>query len=57
MCVGLLLTLANLKWPGDGIYIGHQVERAIGNRYPTFCVVSDRPTVGHRIIRTLCALR
>ena len=30
------LNSSNSKCPGDGIYIGHQVERAVGSRYPTF---------------------
>ena len=38
MCVGLLLTPATPKWPGEGIYIGHQVELAICSRCPIFYV-------------------
>ena len=41
------LNSSNLQMAGDGIYIGHQVERAIRNQWPLFYVVSDRPTGTH----------
>ena len=38
MCVSCLGTPANSKWPGELIYIGHQLKRAVTNRWPVFCV-------------------
>ena len=38
MCVGLLLSPATPKWPGEGIYIAHQVELVVCSRYTLFCV-------------------
>ena len=38
MCVGLLLTPATPKCPGEGIYIAHQVELVVCSRYTLFCV-------------------
>ena len=31
MCMRLVVAPANFKWPGDGIYIGLQVHRAVGH--------------------------
>jgi len=36
MCVGLLATPSNFKWPEDGIYIGLQVELAVWSHYLFF---------------------
>ena len=39
MFLGVFVTSLNssqLKWSGDGIYIGLQVELAVESRYPTF---------------------
>ena len=38
MCMRLLGTPANFKWPGEHIYIGHQLKRAITSRWPVFYV-------------------
>ena len=36
--VGVMsLNSSNLEMPGDGIYIAHQVHRAVTSRYPLFC--------------------
>ena len=38
MCMRCLETPANFKWPGEHIYIGHQLKRAVTSRWPVFCV-------------------
>ena len=38
MCVGCPATPANFKWPGEHIYIGNHVKRAVTSRWPVFCV-------------------
>ena len=38
MCMRCLGTPANSKWPGELIYIGHQLKRAVTSRWPVFCV-------------------
>ena len=48
----MFLNSSNSKMSEGGIYIDHQVERAVGSRYLTFCVASDRPTGCHRFIRS-----
>ena len=38
----MFLNSSNSKIAGGWhIYIGHQVKRAIGSHYPTFCMASD----------------
>ena len=34
-CLG---TPTNFKWPGELIYIGHQLKRAVTSRWLVFCV-------------------
>ena len=56
MCMRLVATPAMFKWPGNDIYIDHQVDRAIGSRYPTFCVctgVSEGIAPVHPVTLTL----
>ena len=48
----MFLNSSNSKMAGGMAFIGHQVERAVRSRYPTFCVASDRPTGWHRFIRS-----
>ena len=38
MCVRCSATPASFKWPGEHIYIGHQLKRAVTSRWPVFCV-------------------
>ena len=38
MCMRCLGTPANFKWPGEHIYIGHQLKRAVTSRWPVFCI-------------------
>ena len=38
MCMRCLGTPANFKWPGELIYIGHQLKLAVCSRWPVFCV-------------------
>jgi hypothetical protein len=55
VCLRLVATPANFKWPGDGTYIGLQVNRAVESHWPLFCGAPDRPVKGHRCIRSLTA--
>ena len=38
MCMRYLRSPASFKWPGELIYIGHQLNRAVTSRWPVFCV-------------------
>ena len=38
MCMGSPCTPANFQWPGEGIYIAHQVELTVCSHCPLFRV-------------------
>ena len=64
MCMRCLRSPATPKWPGEAIYIGHQVELAVCSRCAFFCVgvgssggkASVQP-VTHRLILAISLLK
>ena len=50
MCMGFLWSPAIFKWPGEHIYIGHQLKRAITSRWPLFFLGIGTSGVGASVV-------
>jgi len=55
VCMAILFAPASTKWPGWGIYIGHQHRVAICSHYALFCVGIGLTSAMRRFNRSLMA--